>query len=192
MAGTASVARVRRAIAFAVVTVLVSGASLVFAPTAEAFKPYTHSNTGFDARADATDNGMVTINGREYPVNPAVVAALQQWPSYYNAGVIGPDGFPDLTMGQSIIHPVDTGRWLKYILDRAWAAQTDPTLFDRRERSDPRLRLRIPHPRGRRHVGAHAHQRTLGGSISRGRRHSHERQRRVDRDPPHHRGGLRR
>ena len=56
-----------------------------------------------------------------------MVAALRDWPSYYNAGVIGPDGFPDLTMGQSIIHPVDTGKWLKYILSQAWAAQSDPS-----------------------------------------------------------------
>src|SRR4051812_9740890 len=97
------------------------------ASPANAFKPYTHANTGFDARADVIDNGKVTIEGREYPVDPAVVAALRDWPSYYNAGVIGPDGFPDLTMGQSIIHPVDTGKWLKYILSKAWAAQSDPS-----------------------------------------------------------------
>jgi hypothetical protein len=28
-------------------------------------------------------------------------------------------------MGQSSIHPERTGAWLRYILDRAWAAQTD-------------------------------------------------------------------
>src|ERR1044072_8518776 len=30
-------------------------------------------------------------------------------------------------MGQSIIHPVHTGQWLRYVLDRAWAAQNDPS-----------------------------------------------------------------
>lgn len=110
--------------------VVFAGTVVLSAPPAQAFKPYTHSSTGDDARADATDDGNVTINGHDYPVNPAVVAALQNWPTYYNAGVIGPDGFPDLTMGQSVIHPEDTGRWLKYILDRAWAAQTDPSYTD--------------------------------------------------------------
>jgi hypothetical protein len=67
----------------------------------------------------------VTVDGKQYPVDGRVVAALRDWPSYYNAGVVGPDGFPDLTMGQSIIHPERTGAWLRYILDRAWAAQSD-------------------------------------------------------------------
>ncbi|TNM39719.1 hypothetical protein FHP29_12705 [Nocardioides albidus] len=93
---------------------------------AEAFKPYTHVQTGQDARSDAIDNGKVTIDGAEYAVDPKVVAALRDWPSYYNAGVIGPDGFPDLAMGQSVIHPEDTGLWLTYLLRKAWEAQDDP------------------------------------------------------------------
>lgn len=95
----------------------------VAAQPAEAFKPFTHSQTGYAAYDDAVDDGMVTIAGEEYPVHPRVVSALQQYPSYYNAGVIGPDGFPDLTMGQSVVHPENTGRWLNYLLDKAWAAQ---------------------------------------------------------------------
>src|SRR5690349_16835358 len=59
-------------------------AAMFAAPPAYAFKPYTHVQTGTDARSDAIDDGMVTINGREYPVNPAVVTALRDWPSYYN------------------------------------------------------------------------------------------------------------
>jgi hypothetical protein len=66
---------------------------------------------------------MVMIGGQLYPVPPRVVQALQQFPSYYNAGVIGPDGFPDLAMGQSVIHPEDTGRWLTFLVDSAWDAQ---------------------------------------------------------------------
>ena len=56
-----------------------------------------------------------------------VAQALHDWPTYYNAGVVGPDGFPDLTMGQSVIHPVHTGQWLRYILNKAWATQDDPS-----------------------------------------------------------------
>lgn len=93
----------------------------------QAWKPYTHINTGTQARGDLIDgdNG-VNIAGKEYPVNPAVVAAIRDHPSFYNAGVVGPDGFPDLIMGQSIIHPSDTGRWLAFMLAKAWAAQSDP------------------------------------------------------------------
>ena len=91
---------------------------------AKAWKPYTHNFTGTQARNDAVD-GTIAIGGRTYSVPAPVRQALADWPSFYNAGVVGPDGFPDLTMGQSEIHPVRTGAWLKYILDRAWAAQTD-------------------------------------------------------------------
>jgi hypothetical protein len=100
-------------------------AALALPGVAKAWKPYTHNYTGTQARADAVD-GAITLGGRSYPVPAPVRQALENWPSYYNAGVVGPDGFPDLTMGQSEIHPVRTGAWLKYILDRAWAAQTDP------------------------------------------------------------------
>lgn len=91
---------------------------------AQAFKPWTHEVSA-TALADATDDGMITIQGREYPVRPAVVTALRRWPDYYRGGVIGPDGFPDLVYGQSQIHPVDTGKWLEYVLRKAWAAQQD-------------------------------------------------------------------
>ena len=35
------------------------------------------------------------------------------------------DGFPDLVMGQGVIHPNDTGTWLNRILDMAWSAQEE-------------------------------------------------------------------
>jgi hypothetical protein len=98
--------------------------ALAIPGAAKAWKPYTHNFTGTQARADAVD-GSITLGGRTYSVPAPVQQALADWPSYYNAGVVGPDGFPDLTMGQSEIHPNRTGAWLKYILDRAWAAQSD-------------------------------------------------------------------
>ncbi|PYQ22490.1 MAG: hypothetical protein DMF79_05840, partial [Acidobacteria bacterium] len=110
--------------------------------TALAWKPYTHNTTAAEALADVVADGQVWINGRQYPVRPEVVAALRAWPQFYNAGVIGPDGFPDLTFGQAIIHPGSTahgvpapgpaeaaaftGAWLRHLYGRAWAAQSDP------------------------------------------------------------------
>ena len=96
----------------------------------DAFKPYTHNKTGDAAYADVVADGMVTIEGRTYGVDPTVVDALRDWAPYYNAGVVGPDGFPDLVMGQQIVHPQETGAWLDYILTQAWAAQTDPSYDD--------------------------------------------------------------
>lgn len=106
--------------------VLTTALALGTTGPAEAFKPYTHNASAQPALADAVDDGMVTINGREYEVRPEIRQALTDWPSYYQAGVIGPDGFPDLTFGQSTIHPDQTGKWLEYLLAEAWEAQTDP------------------------------------------------------------------
>jgi len=100
--------------------------TLVWAPPGNAWKPYTHSYSGQQAWNDVTDDGKVTIDGREYEVRPEIVNALRRWPQYYNAGVIGPDGFPDLTYGQSVIHPVHTGEWLRLVYTKAWQAQSDP------------------------------------------------------------------
>jgi hypothetical protein len=115
--------RPRTVISGALALVTITTSALVFGHEADAFKPYTHTQTGYAAWADATDDGMVTIGGQQYEVPDRVVLALQTFPSYYNAGVIGPDGFPDLAMGQSVVHPEHTGQWLAFLLDAAWDAQ---------------------------------------------------------------------
>ena len=108
------------ACALAVLAALAFGAS-----SAHAFKPYTHSQTGDRAWEDVTDDGHITIEGREYPVRAEVVAALAAHRPYFNAGVVGPDGFPDLTYGQAVIHAKETGKWLRHVLKKAWQAQDD-------------------------------------------------------------------
>ena len=50
---------------------------------------------------------------------------MQTKKPFYDAGVIGPDGYPDLIMGQAVIHPENTGKWLRHVVDKAWAAQSD-------------------------------------------------------------------
>lgn len=109
----------------AAATLVVSLTALTASP-AQAFKPYTHISSAQPALADVQDDDHVTIGGREYPVRPAVAQALREWPSYYQAGAVGPDGFPDLTFGQSTIHPNGTGEWIEYLMTEAWAAQSDP------------------------------------------------------------------
>ncbi len=97
-------------------------------PLAEvAFKPYTHVEIARDARADVIDDGQLTIGGQTLDVHPKIVAALQNYEAFYYAGTVGPDGFPDVVMGQGVIHSGDTGTWLTRILDMAWAAQDDPS-----------------------------------------------------------------
>ena len=113
------------------------------ANAAQAWKPFTHNTTAFEAYDDAIScddpvacapggsnegGGDVLINGNHYALDPALAAALRDWPEYYNAGVIGPDGFPDLTYGQSVIHPFVTGEWLQHVLTEAWTDQGDGSL----------------------------------------------------------------
>ena len=111
------------------VTVGLLASVVVIAQPAEAWKPYTHVFTGDNAYADAVD-GNVTINGDEYPLNPRLTLALQTHRASYNAGVVGPDAYPDLVMGQSVIHPEDTGVWLNHLLEKAWDAQGDVRYSD--------------------------------------------------------------
>ncbi|HEX6132062.1 MAG TPA: zinc dependent phospholipase C family protein, partial [Actinomycetota bacterium] len=107
-----------------------------------AFKPYTHVEVAKDVRNDLIEDGDLDIVGyREdgttfvtsYGVHPLVVEAITRFPGHYYAGTVGPDGFPDLTFGQRIIHPSDTGTWLARIFDMAWAAQSEAS-FTRDEK----------------------------------------------------------
>jgi len=98
-----------------------------------AWKPYTHVEIAKDVRNDIMTDGKLTIGGQQYDVHPSIRTALEEYPAFYYAGAVGPDGFPDLVFGQSKIHPTDTGTWVARILDMAWAAQTDPS-FTAQER----------------------------------------------------------
>ena len=119
-AGTKILGRSSRHVTFVLVLLL----SLLTPAPVGAWKPFTHIHTGDEAWSDATDDGRVTISSQTYAIRPEIVAALRQWPEHYRAGVIGPDGIPDLVYGQSEIHPTATGRWLLHIYTKAWEAQT--------------------------------------------------------------------
>ncbi|MBI1398269.1 MAG: LEPR-XLL domain-containing protein, partial [Betaproteobacteria bacterium] len=104
---------------------------------AVAWKPYTHVEIAKDVRddllaADGPDGSVadITIDGIEYTVHPKVVAAIRDYAPYYFGGTVGPDGFPDLLMGQAVIHPEMTGTWVARILDMAWKAQDDWSYSD--------------------------------------------------------------
>ncbi len=119
-------ARARRRALVVLGAILGVTAAVTLAGPVDAFKPYTHNETARHAYEDVVDDGHVTINNVEYPVRSELVQALQHQPEAYNAGVIGPDGFPDLGYGQSQIHPRETGQWLEYLYEGAWDAYADP------------------------------------------------------------------
>lgn len=91
-------------------------ASLLAQP-AYAWKPNTHVYLANIVLRDVVDDGKVTIYETDYAsgkvvgqlgsfeVNPAIVAALRAKPDQFRAGVVGPDAYPDMLTGQSVIHP---------------------------------------------------------------------------------------
>lgn len=91
--------------------------------SALAFKPYVHIEIARDVRADLLEDGKVTVAGVAYDVNPMIVEAIRKYPSYFYAGSVGPDGFPEVIMGGTVIHPDSTGIWVTHILNKAWEVQ---------------------------------------------------------------------
>ncbi len=91
------------------------------------WKINTHLFAANKARADAVNDGMVTIPPfGEIPVSPAALQALRAYPAAYRAGVIGPDLFPDMIFGGWIIHSDTPGEWtadawLRHVWSRAWS-----------------------------------------------------------------------
>lgn len=100
--------------------ILLAGAALPLALTAApalAHKPSTHIYLSEEAIRDMLDDGKVTIYRVDYEtgeilgelgrfdVDPKVLAAVRTAPQQFRAGVIGPDGYPDIITGQQIIHP---------------------------------------------------------------------------------------
>ena len=95
---------------------------------AHAWKPKHHIYTGNQAIAEIMAGAdSVTVDGRRYAVMPEVAQAIRNHPAAYRAGCIGPDGFPDLTFGQMIVHPdwkeaggTYTHEWLNHMYNVAW------------------------------------------------------------------------
>jgi hypothetical protein len=112
---------------FALVLVVLTAAWLGGAAgTADAWTTYMHNFVAGKAYDDVVGDGSVTINGRAYPVDPRIVTALRNHQSFFRAGVVGPDGLPDVTYGQRVVHIGQTGDWNRHVVVRAWAAQNDP------------------------------------------------------------------
>lgn len=52
---------------------------------------------------------------KEFKVSADVEKAILSCPSYFRAGAIGPDFFPDMLLGQMDIHPSYSGEWLTHM-----------------------------------------------------------------------------
>ena len=69
------------------------------------------------------DNLFIDYNGvlEEYEVPDMIKKALLEYPSYFRAGAIGPDFFPDMLIGQMTIHPENSGKWLQMMYEELCA-----------------------------------------------------------------------
>lgn len=82
------------------------------------FKPKTHMHSSNIVRMG--DSGL-TIGTAKFRFAPDVFDAIKTHPQCYRAGVVGPDGFPDIIFGQSLVHPEDKGythEWLNHIFEK--------------------------------------------------------------------------
>jgi hypothetical protein len=109
--------------------------------SARAWKPNTHLYAANQAiQPILAGANYITIHGKNYAVDPRVASAIRTYPKAYRAGVVGPDGFPDIYVGQSFIHPdtraengTKTGddiqgdghsftyEWLRHVFEAGWA-----------------------------------------------------------------------
>lgn len=106
---------------------------------AHAWKPKTHIYAANVAVEPIVAGGsQINIGGKDYNVDPRVAQAIYRFPAYYRGGVVGPDGYPDMFVGQSRIHPDTrsengtlpepelgsghsyTYEWLRHVYEAGW------------------------------------------------------------------------
>ena len=157
--------RPRRVISGALALVTVTTSALVFGHDAQAFKPYTHIQTGYDAYADAIDDGIGhDRHGEDVPGRPlgvvdgaAAVSVVLQRRRDRSRRLPRPGDGPvgGAPRGHRPVADVPARRGV----GRAGARRRPGrwrAVHRGREAADPGVHLRLHDPRGRRHVGAHA------------------------------------
>ena len=91
------------------IAVALTLAALCATTPAFAWKPTTHVYFAEIAAKDAADGSVEIplLDGRvlTYPITGKTLDALKSRRAYYRAGVLGPDGYPDMMTGQQVIHP---------------------------------------------------------------------------------------
>ncbi len=78
------------------------------------------------------DTGRIALKGySSFSVPPIIAEAILTEPQAFRAGAVGPDFYPDMIAGQTVIHPSDSGKWLDRMeaelltmspLDKEWNA----------------------------------------------------------------------
>lgn len=126
-------------------------ATLTLAPTAFGWKGPTHLFAAEHALLDVQDGSMVIPDASgdpakavTVPAHGLIAEALRRYPDAYRAGVIGPDAFPDLVTGQTLVHPETgdsiTDEWLAYLWEQAWRPSWTLFATDTPVNDDERMR----------------------------------------------------
>lgn len=69
--------------------------------------------------------GKLRLNGfGEYEVPAEIKNAILSNPDFFRAGAVGPDFYPDMIVGQTIIHPTNSGEWLSYMYQEVLGIST--------------------------------------------------------------------
>jgi len=106
----------------------------------------THLFAANVALADALNDGQVTIPPYgSIPVNADVLRALRKFPDDFRGGVVGPDAFPDIYVGQSLVHVDKSAEhdrwtsddWLQHVVREARAWRSRP--WDRPDQDPDRV-----------------------------------------------------
>lgn len=108
-------------------SIMLGGAAMLLAfiapPDANAFKVDTHVWIAQEIIDDIQD-GKLSINGYEVPVNSLTKRIILENQDVFRAGSIGPDAAPDVLIGQMLIHPgkegggvKNTNEWIRYFED---------------------------------------------------------------------------
>jgi hypothetical protein len=104
-------------------------------PVAARWKLNTHVFAANLALADAINDGQVTIPPYgAIAVNADALRALRKFPNDFRGGVVGPDVFPDIYVGQSLAHADKSAEhdrwtsddWLQHLFRQARAWRSRP------------------------------------------------------------------
>ena len=89
---------------------LAAVASLGLAAPASGFGLKTHVYIADQIWQDLADC-RVAIRGQDFAVPPETCRAIRRHRGEFLAGALGPDVFPDVLVGQSVVHPGAAGGW---------------------------------------------------------------------------------
>ncbi len=122
---------------FGKATILAFGIGFLPAASAHAWKPITHAvlaqqvvdeliaNDGYlnIEVVDLKNGKVLTDKPRKYKAVPELYQAVKNHPAIFYNGVVGPDSYPDIATGQSIVHPpkadgMGTDHWWKALWNK--------------------------------------------------------------------------